>query len=158
MALGSFILALVWAVQLLLEVIAKMAEKNKASENAAVKFAIKCCRCCLACFEKCVKFLTEQVYIRIALTGESFCPAMKSCFFSLLKYPFIVSLVAVLGGVFMLIGTMCIAMTSTYFGYVYITKKPYYATVLTSKYFPTLVITIFNKSHSYNRCSSSFHI
>lgn len=144
LAFGSFILAVVWLMQIILEVVAKGRDKYSASENKVVKCLIKSCRCCLACFEKCIRFLTESVYIRIALTGEAFCPAAKSAFFSLLSNAVVVALVTVLGGAFIYIGTLCIALTSTYFGWLWITKRAYYATVLVSTRLPTLVNSIFN--------------
>jgi hypothetical protein len=43
------------------------------SEGRAVGFLIKCMSCLVACFERIVRFITENAYIMIAITGKNFC-------------------------------------------------------------------------------------
>lgn len=42
-------------------------------------------RCCLWCFEKCLKFLSKNAYILIAMQGSSFCAASVESFKILFK-------------------------------------------------------------------------
>ena len=35
--------------------------------NKALKLAIKCLKCCLYCFEKTIKFITDYCYVYVAL-------------------------------------------------------------------------------------------
>ncbi|MES1904689.1 MAG: hypothetical protein MHPSP_000851 [Paramarteilia canceri] len=39
-----------------------------------------CINCCLACFEKTLKFLTRNAYIEISISGRSFLPSAKRSF------------------------------------------------------------------------------
>lgn len=50
-----------------------------------VKVAFLVIRCCLWCFEKCLKFLSKNAYIIIAMQGSSFCSASIEAFKILLK-------------------------------------------------------------------------
>ena len=43
-------------------------------------FILKCCQCCLWCFEKCMKFLNRNAYIEVAIYGYNFCKAAKKAF------------------------------------------------------------------------------
>ena len=43
-------------------------------------FLLKCCQCCLWCFEKCMKFLNRNAYIEVAIYGYNFCKAAKKAF------------------------------------------------------------------------------
>lgn len=48
--------------------------------NRIVKVAFLAIKCCLWCFEKCLKFLSKNAYIVIAMKGTSFCSASVSAF------------------------------------------------------------------------------
>lgn len=41
---------------------------------------MKVVKCCLWCFEKCVKFLSKNAYIMIAMKGGSFCTSARQAF------------------------------------------------------------------------------
>ena len=57
------------------------ADAKKLQEtNAALMLAIKCVKCCLYCFEKSLKFITNYCYIYVALQGSSFCSACIKTF------------------------------------------------------------------------------
>merc|ERR1711959_602188 len=92
LAFGSFILAMTWMVRLVVAIMTAALETNakKDPSGAAAKTAkcaMKCCNCCLKCWNNCLKFLTEKAYIRIALTGESFCAAAKSSYSTVMANP-----------------------------------------------------------------------
>lgn len=63
LALGSFILAVIWIIRVTLEYVSEKLEKAGGSENGIVKTVIWCCRCYLDCFHRFVKFLNENAYI-----------------------------------------------------------------------------------------------
>lgn len=50
------------------------------NNNILMKIMFKVVQCCLWCFEKCLKFITRNAYIFIALKGDSFCSAAKDAF------------------------------------------------------------------------------
>merc|ERR1712110_716567 len=131
LAYGSLILAITWVIRFIVELFT-VSLKNKAKTagecSGAAKAAnclLKCCRCCMGCWDKCLKFLTTQAYIRIALTGEGFCAAAKSAFFVITKNSARYAVVEGLGGFFTLLGTCCIAFSSTYVGYKIIQDEKY---------------------------------
>lgn len=76
-ALGSFLVALLKMVRLVLAIIERRL-KNSAGSVAA--FILKCCQCCLWCFEKLIKFINRNAYIEIAIHGFGFCKAARSAF------------------------------------------------------------------------------
>mmetsp|Transcript_17306 Transcript_17306/g.44323 ORF Transcript_17306/g.44323 Transcript_17306/m.44323 type:complete len:745 (-) Transcript_17306:187-2421(-) len=85
-AFGSLCLALVQALRAILEYINyKTAEAQEG--NFLLKMSMCCVRCCMWCFEKCIKFVSGYAYIYVALNGDSFCSACKATFTLFLSYP-----------------------------------------------------------------------
>ncbi|KAG8457828.1 hypothetical protein KFE25_005097 [Diacronema lutheri] len=90
-AFGSLCLAFVQALRALLEYVnQKTAEAQEG--NLLLRLAMSCVRCCMWCFEKCVKFVSGYAYIYVALNGDSFCSACKATFTLFLNYPAQVSI------------------------------------------------------------------
>lgn len=54
--------------------------KQLQQTNRVVKVAFLVIRCCLWCFEKCLKFLSKNAYIIVAMQGSSFCAASLEAF------------------------------------------------------------------------------
>ena len=52
--------------------------------NALLKVAMMVVRCCLWCFEKCMKFISRNGYIMVAMRGSNFCTGVKDAFALLL--------------------------------------------------------------------------
>ena len=75
-AFGSFIIALVQLVRIILAYI----ERKLAKRTNACGPLLKCCQCCLWCFEKCLKFLNRNAYIMTAIYGYNFCKAAQKAF------------------------------------------------------------------------------
>lgn len=44
-------------------------------------------RCCIHCLDACVKFVSENSYVQIAIGGFSFCEGAKNAFFMLTRNP-----------------------------------------------------------------------
>lgn len=147
LAFGSFILVMIWLIRLIFWLLSSMLkQKEKVDPTTGTKAmatTLACCSCCAKCWNSCLKFLTKQAYIRIALTGENFCAAAKSSFFTLFhpKNAGAYSVVEGLGGIFTLLGTLVIALTATFLGYKLI-LQPKYLTKLTGVFVPTLVFFI----------------
>jgi len=76
-AVGSFLVALLQFIRLILGYIAKQA---KAGGNAAAECAAKACMCCISCFEQVVKFLNKNAYMAVAVNSDNFCEAAKEAF------------------------------------------------------------------------------
>ncbi|OQR93079.1 choline transporter-like protein [Achlya hypogyna] len=79
LAMGSFIIAVVQFLRAVLMYVDKQT-KSLQQSNLAVKVAMKVVACCLYCLEKCLKFISKNAYIMIAMKGRSFCSSTKEAF------------------------------------------------------------------------------
>lgn len=59
--------------------------KKSLQPNPAANCAVKCCLCCVRCFENFIRFISTNAYIMIALTGEGFCHSAKNAFFLVIR-------------------------------------------------------------------------
>uniref|UniRef100_UPI00358ECE7D choline transporter-like protein 5 isoform X3 n=1 Tax=Myxine glutinosa TaxID=7769 RepID=UPI00358ECE7D len=82
LAFGSFILAIVQLIRVLLEYID---HRLHVSENKVAKFIMCCLKCCFWCLEKFVKFLNRNAYIMVAIYGTNFCRSAKNAFCLLMR-------------------------------------------------------------------------
>jgi len=140
LALGSFILAIVWIIRITFEYLdrqMKMANK----ENAVVNMISNCIRCCLDCFHRFIKFINENAYIQVALTGESFCSSALAAFILALKNASTFLITNGVGTLIFFLGKMVVALANTLIGYIIITKAPQFEEVDNPLY-PTAVIFV----------------
>jgi len=86
LALGSFLLAVCTIPRLILEYI-DHEMKQASGNNPLLENVLLAAKCCLWCFEKCLKFLTKYAYINTAVSGKPFCRAAHSSFALIAKYP-----------------------------------------------------------------------
>jgi len=142
LAFGTFILAVIQMVRLVLAYVESQMKKAGGSENRCAKCAIKCCECALACFEKCIKFLNKNAYIQIALTGKNFCLAAKDAFFLILHNPVRFGVVSSIGGIFIFFGKIAIASGSTLIGYIIIDNYSGYKNDVYSPLIPSICIFV----------------
>eukprot|EP00041_Stephanoeca_diplocostata_P020494 m.460343 g.460343 ORF g.460343 m.460343 type:complete len:685 (+) comp21592_c0_seq1:197-2251(+) len=88
-AFGSLIIAIVQFLRVMLEWVDKKIQAAAESQGAVSKqiarFAMCCCRCCLWCLEKCLKFINKNAYIETALYGLDFCNAACKAFGTILR-------------------------------------------------------------------------
>ena len=112
LAFGSFLLAVVWTIRTIFEYVGNSVEKAS-GENCATRCLIGCVRCCLDCFDRFVRFINQNAYIYMAISNESFCSSALNAFILVLKNAAKFSFVNSIGGVFMLIARVCIAIITT---------------------------------------------
>jgi len=84
LAAGSLIVAIVWIVRIVFEYVAKKME-GASGENGCTKCLVSSIRCCLACFDRFIRYINRNAYIYCALTGESFCSSAINSFILILK-------------------------------------------------------------------------
>ena len=111
-ALGSLILAVVWVIRALFEYVGNLVEKAS-GENVATRLLIGCIRCCLDCFDRFVRFVNMNAFIYLAISNENFCSSALNAFILVLKNAAKFSFVNTIGGMFMLIARLVIALSST---------------------------------------------
>ena len=79
MAFGSFIVALVTAIQLLSKGLFKwMQEQSRRSD--LLKLVTLCIDACLACFKKSIEFINSYAYVYVFIENVGFCTGCKHTF------------------------------------------------------------------------------
>lgn len=76
LAFGSLIIAFVVFLRILLQYFTKVLKQQTLGIDQQVgpaKYALKCASCCIACFQRIVRFLTRNAYIMMAISGKGFC-------------------------------------------------------------------------------------
>jgi hypothetical protein len=116
LALGSFIVAIIQIVRVTLALFEK--RMRAVGNNAdAVKFCLKCTQCCLAYFERFVRFINANAYIVTAMTGEPFLDAARHAFSLLVSNALSVGAVTIVGEYVMFVGKLLITATCTFIAY-----------------------------------------
>jgi hypothetical protein len=116
LALGSFILTLIWLIRAIFEYIGEKVHEATAG-NKCTECLLCCIRCCLDCFDRFVRYLNYNAYIYNAITCESFCPSALHAFLLMLKNSAKFAFVSGISGAFMFLAKTFIAVTTTIFGY-----------------------------------------
>lgn len=101
-----------------------------------------CLTCCVHCFERFLQFLDKNAYIRIALSGETFCTAAKNAFLMILENAARFAVIGSIGELFNFLGKLLITFASMLLGYLIITKYEYYNDAISSPIPPTVIFGI----------------
>ncbi|TNV81603.1 hypothetical protein FGO68_gene10682 [Halteria grandinella] len=112
-AFGSLIVAIVWAIRIIFEVIAGKTRGSPGGSNPVTTCLICCLRCCISCLDRVIRYINRNAYIQIALTSESFCPSALNAFMLILKNASKFAFLGGIGNVFAFLGKMCIASITT---------------------------------------------
>lgn len=75
-ALGSFLIAVIKTIRIIIWLIEKSAKK-KGSDSKLMKYIFACVKCLLACITRFLTFLNRNAYIGVAMFGYSFCRAAQ---------------------------------------------------------------------------------
>ena len=126
-AFGSFLIAVCQMIRFLFEYYRK--KMGVAKESKFVKVMLCITRYLLWIMEKCVKFITKNAYIQVALTNNHFCKSAWHGFVLILKNVTKFGATKSIGGIFMFFGGVSIAVTNMCIGYAVITHAPRYAVV-----------------------------
>lgn len=119
LAFGSFIIAVVQFVRAVLLYIDHQTQGVQQS-NLVVKVAMKVVQCCLWCLEKCLKFLSKNAYIMIAMKGKSFCASAKDSLKIILSNIGQVGTVSMVSFLLLAAGKIAIAMASAIIMFAYL--------------------------------------
>lgn len=140
-AFGSFIIALVQFIRIIFEYYrSKIEAANK--NNPVVKFLLCCTSYLLACLDRCVKFITKNAYIQIALTSKNFCRSAWNAFILIVKNMFRFGAVSSVGGIFMFLGRIFIVCLTVAVCYLQMTQWPQVKANTSSPYFPCIIAGI----------------
>lgn len=107
---------------------------------------MKCLLCCtsylLACLERCIKFITKNAYIQIALTSKNFCQSAWNGFILVVKNILRFGFVHSIGAIFMFIGRLFIICSTVLCAYIMLTQWPHFRDQVSSPYFPCIIAGI----------------
>ncbi|KAL3869721.1 hypothetical protein ACJMK2_042370 [Sinanodonta woodiana] len=103
-AFGSFIIALVRFVRL---VLAYIQNKLKGRTSKIVDLMLKMLQCCLWCFEKFLQYINRNAYIEIAIYGKSFCESARKAFILIVNNALRVVAINSVGDFVLFIGKLC---------------------------------------------------
>jgi len=84
LAFGSFVIAVIKMIRLVLQYIQDKLEEYGA-DNILVKGIMCVCKCCFWCLEKFMKFINRNAYILTAIHGGNFCKSAKEAFSLILR-------------------------------------------------------------------------
>ena len=85
--------------------------------NAMAKFAMCFCKCCLWCFEKCIKYLSYNAYILVATRGKEFIPAACRAFGLVTANITTIGVLNIVTTMMLVIGKVLITMLCVLAGY-----------------------------------------
>jgi choline transporter-like protein 2/4/5 len=81
---GAAVIAIVQFLRLILEYVDRKT-KDLQESNMAIKVMLKVIKCCMWCFEKCIKFITRYAFIYTALKGKGFLSSAKGAAMLIIK-------------------------------------------------------------------------
>lgn len=111
-AFGSFILAAIWAIQIIFLYIEKKMKDAGEAKNGFIKCVFAYVHYCLAAFERLIKFLNKQAYIQIALTGKNFCRSAYAGFLVIMGHMTDFALLGIIGNGFVYLAIFLIVVGS----------------------------------------------
>jgi choline transporter-like protein 2/4/5 len=116
MAFGSLILAIVEALVLVLEFLDAQTKTGK-EQNAVIKIIMRCCKCCLFCFERCIKFVSSYAYIFVFMQNTGFCTACYKTWKMMSSYPMQLSINKIVQRVLFAMQSMTVPLVCTAWAY-----------------------------------------
>lgn len=116
LALGSFILTIVWTIRAIFEYVGEKIN-GAAGNNKCTECLLSSVRCCLDCFDRFIRYLNRNAYIYCAISSESFCPSALHAFLLILKNHAKFAFVEGIADAFMFLAKSFIAIFTTIAGY-----------------------------------------
>jgi solute carrier family 44 (choline transporter-like protein), member 2/4/5 len=123
LAFGSFIIAVVQMMRFALAYVERQASHLK-EKNKTVKVLLCALHCFLWCFEKCVKYVSRNAYIIVAMRGRPFCSCAREAFFLICRNLSKVATVGIISSLMLNLGKLCIVAVSTLVMFTIVTAKP----------------------------------
>jgi len=81
-----------------------------------ILFILKCCQCCLWCFEQVLKYLNKNAYIEIAIYGYNFCNAARKAFMLLTANALRVAAINSVGAFVLFLGKLVVIVATVFIG------------------------------------------
>jgi choline transporter-like protein 2/4/5 len=114
MCLGALIIAVVQAIRAVLAYIDSKT-KGLQKSNIVISIIMKVVQCCMWCLEKCLKFISRNAYICIAMRGDSFCYSTMRAFKLIFANMATVGIVNVVSTIILFLARVMITCTCGFF-------------------------------------------
>lgn len=124
-AFGSFCIAVVQTIRVLFEWYRRMIAKAS-KDNKCIKALICITSYCLYLLEKCVKFISKNAYIQVALTNDFFCKAAWNAFALILANAARFGWATSVGAILNYFGVLCISAINSFGAYLFLTNTTYF--------------------------------
>ncbi|XP_056670887.1 choline transporter-like protein 5 isoform X2 [Monodelphis domestica] len=135
-ALGAITLTTVQCLRFFLEYINHHLKDSKRMQS---KFILCCCRFCLWCLEKFLKYLNRNAYIMVAIYGDNFCTAAQDAFHLVMRNVVRVAMLDKVTDFLLWLGKMLVSVSIGALGYLFFTQKlPIAAPTLNYYWIPLL--------------------
>ena len=108
-----------------------------------------CVHCCLTCCHRFVKYINENTYCQIALTGENFCTAAMNGFLLILKHTATFAFTKGMSGIFNVLGKLTVSLLVTAACYIIIIYWADLYTRINSPIGPMIVVFFVSYAIAY---------
>jgi choline transporter-like protein 2/4/5 len=119
-AFGSLIIAIVKLIRGVLEY---FEEKVKDKTGTIARFLFCCCRCCLFCLERFLKFLNRNAYIITAIYGTSFFTSARRAFHLIVSNPLRLLVIDKVCDFLIFLGKLCVTAGIGILAYFFFTHR-----------------------------------
>ena len=123
-AFGSCVIAICQMIRLVFEFYANQIKKGS-PDNKCIKCCLCVTGCCLWCVEKCVKYITKNAYIQVALSNSNFCTSAWKAFSLILSNAGRFGAVGTIGKIYHFFGTVAIGGATGFAAYLFIGQTDY---------------------------------
>ena len=137
-AFGSFVIAVCQMIRFLFEYYRRKIQSM--TQNACVKCLLCYTSYLLYLLEKCIKFITKNAYIQVALTSTYFCAAAWNAFALIIKNVARFGWLNTIGSVLNWLGVCAVSGLNGFICYIILTKVETYKLNVTQPLAPTIMI------------------
>ena len=141
LAFASFIMAIIWTIQLIMAYIMYYVEqlKKKGVESKLVEWSLKILMYCIGCCETVIEFISKKGLIQVAVSSRNFCRSSMDAFLLIMNNPLRFGLVDSLALIFVYIGKLFVGAASGLVGYWMLDYRLFEYQGLNSVWIPVVV-------------------
>ena len=141
-AWGSFLLAVIWSIQIVLAYIHKKYKEAEAIQNKALDWAMGCLQCCAQCFERLIKYISRHAYVECILKNVGFCKGSQLAFTAVTSNVLRFSILTGILHLTMIFGNIAIACSVTAIGYFLLQYEAKLSKVVFETFGPLIIVFV----------------
>ena len=140
-AFGAALIAICQIIRVIFEYYRKKIQAAS-KDNKCVKCLLCYTSYCLWILEKCIKFITKNAYIQVALTNKNFCASAWNAFALIVKNVARFGWLSTIGFVLNWFGVCSISAANSFGAYVVITRVEMFKETITQPLAPTIFVAL----------------